>query len=77
MNTPVVLITCALTGIGRPRPWPSLVKGRVVVSGRRDEVGQALASELRALGVEAEIINADERGSSKSGPPMFDNEFSE
>jgi NAD(P)-dependent dehydrogenase (short-subunit alcohol dehydrogenase family) len=32
-----------------------------VVSGRRDEVGKALAKELRALGAEAEFINADVR----------------
>jgi NAD(P)-dependent dehydrogenase (short-subunit alcohol dehydrogenase family) len=32
-----------------------------VVSGRRDDVGAALVTELRALGVEAEFVNADVR----------------
>ena len=34
---------------------------KVVVSGRRDEAGQALAKELQSLGSEAEFINADVR----------------
>ena len=33
----------------------------LVVSGRRDEAGQALAAELRALGAKAEFIRADVR----------------
>jgi NAD(P)-dependent dehydrogenase (short-subunit alcohol dehydrogenase family) len=33
----------------------------VVVSGRRDEAGQALATELRAVGAEAEFVHADVR----------------
>jgi NAD(P)-dependent dehydrogenase (short-subunit alcohol dehydrogenase family) len=33
----------------------------VVVAGRRDEVGQALANELHSLGSEAEFISADVR----------------
>jgi NAD(P)-dependent dehydrogenase (short-subunit alcohol dehydrogenase family) len=33
----------------------------VVASGRRDDVGQALAAELRALGAEAEFVRADVR----------------
>jgi NAD(P)-dependent dehydrogenase (short-subunit alcohol dehydrogenase family) len=32
---------------------------RVVVSGRRDDAGEALAAELRAAGAEAEFIRAD------------------
>jgi NAD(P)-dependent dehydrogenase (short-subunit alcohol dehydrogenase family) len=62
MNTPVVLITGALTGIGRATALAFAQTGaRIVVSGRRDEEGQALASELRALGSEAEFIRADVR----------------
>src|SRR6266478_6030732 len=62
MNPKVVLITGALTGIGRAAALASAKEAnRVVVSGRRDEAGQALATELRALGAEAEFIRADVR----------------
>ena len=62
MSKPVVLITGALTGIGRAAAFAFARKGaNVVVSGRRDETGQALVSELHALGSEAEFINADVR----------------
>jgi NAD(P)-dependent dehydrogenase (short-subunit alcohol dehydrogenase family) len=62
MNAPVVLITGALTGIGRATASAFAHEGaRLVVSGRRDKAGQALVSELRALGVEAEYVHADVR----------------
>src|SRR5271156_1511994 len=62
MGNPVVLITGALTGIGRPAAVAFAKKGAsVVVAGRRDEAGKALAKELRSLGAEAEFINADVR----------------
>jgi len=62
MDAPVVLITGALTGIGRATALAFAQEGaRIVVSGRRDEAGQVLAKELRALGVEAEFVNADVR----------------
>ncbi|MEJ0068824.1 MAG: glucose 1-dehydrogenase [Pseudomonadota bacterium] len=62
MNTPVVLITGALTGIGRATALAFARDGaRVVVSGRRDDAGEALATELRALGTEAEFLHADVR----------------
>jgi NAD(P)-dependent dehydrogenase (short-subunit alcohol dehydrogenase family) len=62
MKPPVVLITGALTGIGRATALAFAQEGaRLVVSGRRDEVGQALVTELRALGVEAEYVRADVR----------------
>jgi NAD(P)-dependent dehydrogenase (short-subunit alcohol dehydrogenase family) len=62
MTAPVVLITGALTGIGRATALAFARQGaRVVVSGRRDEKGQALAAELRALGAEAEYVRADVR----------------
>jgi NAD(P)-dependent dehydrogenase (short-subunit alcohol dehydrogenase family) len=62
MNNPVVLITGALTGIGRATTLAFAHEGaRIVASGRRDEVGQALATELRELGVEAEFIRVDVR----------------
>jgi NAD(P)-dependent dehydrogenase (short-subunit alcohol dehydrogenase family) len=62
MSTQVVLITGALTGIGRAAAVAFAKKGaKVVVSGRRDEVGHALVEELRSFGSEAEFINADVR----------------
>jgi NAD(P)-dependent dehydrogenase (short-subunit alcohol dehydrogenase family) len=62
MSNSVVLITGALTGIGRATALAFAREGaRVVVSGRRDEVGQALASELRTAGAEAEFVRADVR----------------
>src|SRR5271168_4794011 len=60
--SPVVLITGALTGIGRATAFAFAQEGaRVVVSGRRDDAGEALATELRATGAEVEFIRADVR----------------
>jgi NAD(P)-dependent dehydrogenase (short-subunit alcohol dehydrogenase family) len=62
MTAPVVLITGALTGIGRATALAFARDGaRIVVSGRRDEAGHALTQELRSLGVEAEFVRADVR----------------
>ena len=62
MNHQVVLITGALTGIGRATAIAFAREGaRIVVSGRRDEVAQKLAAELHEIGVEAEYWRADVR----------------
>jgi NAD(P)-dependent dehydrogenase (short-subunit alcohol dehydrogenase family) len=62
MATPVVLITGALTGIGRATALVFAQEGaRLVVSGRRDEEGKKLVGELRKLGAEAEFLRADVR----------------
>ena len=62
MNTPVVLITGALTGIGRATALSFAKEGaRIVIAGRRDEAGQKLVAELREIGVEAEYWRTDVR----------------
>src|SRR5438105_8837663 len=62
MNKPVVLITGALTGIGRATALAFAQEGaRIVVSGRHDDEGQRLVGELGKLGAEAEFVRADVR----------------
>ena len=62
METPVVLVTGALTGIGRAAALAfAEVGSRIVVAGRREGAGQGLVKELRALGAEAEFIRVDVR----------------
>jgi NAD(P)-dependent dehydrogenase (short-subunit alcohol dehydrogenase family) len=62
MATPVVLITGALTGIGRATALAFAHEGaNIVVSGRHDDEGQKLVAELRNLGVEAEFLRSDVR----------------
>jgi NAD(P)-dependent dehydrogenase (short-subunit alcohol dehydrogenase family) len=62
MSSPVVLITGALTGIGRATAVAFAKEGaRVVVSGRRDEEGKKLVGEMQKLGAELEFIRADVR----------------
>jgi NAD(P)-dependent dehydrogenase (short-subunit alcohol dehydrogenase family) len=61
-TAPVVLITGALTGIGRAAAEIFAREGaHVVVSGRHDKEGQGLASELQALGAEAIFVRTDVR----------------
>jgi len=60
--SPVVLVTGALTGIGRATAVAFATEGyRLVVSGRRDVEGRKLEAELRQLGAEARFIRADVR----------------
>ncbi len=62
MPSPVVLITGALAGIGRATALAFAREGaRLIVSGRRDDVGTALEKELRELGAEAHFVPADVR----------------
>jgi NAD(P)-dependent dehydrogenase (short-subunit alcohol dehydrogenase family) len=62
MDHPVVLITGALTGIGCAAALAFAEAGsRLVISGRHEEAGQALVTELRALGAEAEFVRSDVR----------------
>src|SRR6202162_3084685 len=62
MNIQVVLVTGGLTGIGRATALAFAKEGaQVVVSGRRDEEGQKLVTEIRNNGAEAEFIHADVR----------------
>jgi NAD(P)-dependent dehydrogenase (short-subunit alcohol dehydrogenase family) len=58
----VILITGALTGIGRATALAFAKDGATVVAaGRREAEGKALETELRALGAQAAFIKADVR----------------
>lgn len=62
MSNPVVLITGALTGIGRAAALAFAKDGaQVVASGRREAEGKALEAELRSLGAQAAFVRADVR----------------
>src|SRR6202789_3867027 len=62
MSSPVVLITGALTGIGRATAFAFARDGaRVVIAGRREPEGKKLAKELSELGAEVEFVKSDVR----------------
>src|SRR6476660_3747853 len=62
MNNRVVLITGALTGIGRATALAfAQQSASIVISGRHEEEGQELVGELRKLGAEAEFVRSDVR----------------
>jgi len=62
MNRQVVLITGALTGIGRAAAIAfAQDASQLVVSGRRDKEGQGLVAELAGLGAEAIFVHTDVR----------------
>src|SRR5712671_726041 len=68
MNKQVVLVTGALTGIGRAIAFAFAKNGaRVVVSGRRPSEGKALEVQLQQLGTEALFIHADVRHDDEVG----------
>ena len=62
MTKSVVLITGALTGIGRATALAFADEGaHVVISGRGDQEGAKFVDELRKLGAEAEFVACDVR----------------
>ncbi|KAK9361860.1 hypothetical protein V1504DRAFT_60983 [Lipomyces starkeyi] len=63
MSSKVILITGAMTGIGRATALAFAQEqgARIVVSGRSEESGKILANEIRALGAESEFIRTDVR----------------
>src|SRR5260370_41264327 len=62
MSNPVILITGALTGIGRATALAfAKIGARVVANGRRPTEGKGLQVELQRLGAEAVFIEADVR----------------
>jgi NAD(P)-dependent dehydrogenase (short-subunit alcohol dehydrogenase family) len=62
MKKKVVLITGALTGIGRAAAVIFAQEGaQVVVSGRRDKEGHKLVAELKTLGADAIFVRTDVR----------------
>src|SRR5271154_2021810 len=62
MNSPVVLITGALSGIGRATAVAFANEGaRIVIAGRKEEDSKKLLAELRKLGAEAEFVRSDVR----------------
>ena len=68
MSHPVVLITGALTGIGRATALAFAKHGaRLVVAGRRPTEGKALEVELQHLGAEAIFVEADVRHDDEVG----------
>ncbi|MGF6767850.1 NAD(P)-dependent dehydrogenase (short-subunit alcohol dehydrogenase family) [Paraburkholderia sp. GAS199] len=61
-DSPVVLVTGALAGIGRATAIAfAKEKARLVLSGRRFDEGRKLAEELRLFGAEVEFVQADVR----------------
>lgn len=62
MTSPSVLITGALTGIGRATAHAFAEAGALLtISGRRQDAGQAFVRELREKGHQAEFVRADVR----------------
>jgi NAD(P)-dependent dehydrogenase (short-subunit alcohol dehydrogenase family) len=59
---PVALITGALTGIGRATARAFAREGyRLIISGRSEDAGVTLATELQGAGAEAEFFRVDVR----------------
>ncbi|GAA2380372.1 glucose 1-dehydrogenase [Dactylosporangium salmoneum] len=68
MTTPVVLITGALTGIGRATALAYAERhAALVVTGRHDDAGRELVADLRDAGGRAEYVHADVRNDAEVG----------
>ena len=62
MTKPAVLITGALSGIGRATVLAfAKAGGRIVISGRSEDEGNRLVAEVRKLDVQAEFLRCDVR----------------
>jgi NAD(P)-dependent dehydrogenase (short-subunit alcohol dehydrogenase family) len=62
MDKKVILVTGALTGIGRAAALGFAAQGHsLVVAGRKAAAGAQLAEEIRALGAEVEFVQTDVR----------------
>jgi NAD(P)-dependent dehydrogenase (short-subunit alcohol dehydrogenase family) len=62
VSAPVVLITGALTGIGCATAFAyARQSANLIVSGRHQDVGEALAKQLGDLGAQVEFVRADVR----------------
>jgi NAD(P)-dependent dehydrogenase (short-subunit alcohol dehydrogenase family) len=62
MKKQVVLITGALSGIGKTTALAFAQQGaKLVISGRKKELGLSLTKELKALGSEVEFVQTDVR----------------
>ena len=71
MDSPSVFITGALSGIGRATALAFAEERRgLVISGRRQDEGEVLATELRSLGTET--VSCRPTTARRRGPGLID-----